>query len=98
MLVATVPIGYNDGYSRLLSNQAAVLIGGIRCPVIGCVTMDQIMVDVSRLKAVKLNDPVTILGVQKKENISADELAKYAGTINYEIICSLGNRLQKIYL
>jgi len=98
MLVATVPIGYNDGYFRTLSNQADVLIGGIRCPVIGCVTMDQIMIDVSRLKTVHLNDSVTILGVQKKENISADELAQYAGTISYEIICSLGNRLKKIYL
>jgi len=98
MLVATIPIGYNDGYFRILSNQASVLIGGFRCPVLGCVTMDQMMVDVSGLKTVKLNDPVTVLGSQKKENISADELAGYAGTINYEIVCSLGNRLQKIYL
>jgi len=98
MLVATVPIGYNDGYFRTLSNQAFVLIGGLRCPVIGRVTMDQIMVDVSCLKTIQLGDPVTILGSQKMENISADELAEYAGTINYEIVCSLGNRLQRVYL
>jgi len=97
MRVATVPIGYNDGYFRALSNQASVLIGGMRCSVIGSVTMDQIMVDVSHLKTVQLGDPVTILGSQKGENISADELAGYAGTINYEIVCSLGNRLPKIY-
>ena len=65
--------------------------------VIGCVTMDQIMVDVSHLKTVQLGDPVTILGFQKRENITADELAGYADTINYEIVCSLGNRLPKIY-
>jgi alanine racemase len=97
MLVATVPIGYNDGYFRALSNQACVLIDGTRCPVIGRVTMDQIMVDVSRVKKVQLGSSVTVLGAQKKENISADELAKLAGTINYEIVCSLGNRLPKIY-
>ena len=97
MLVATIPIGYKDGYFRMLSNRSSVLIGGQRCPVIGRVTMDQMMVDVSRLNTVKCGDQVTILGSQKKENISADELAKYAGTINYEIVCSLGSRLQKIF-
>jgi len=97
MLVATIPIGYNDGYFRALSNKAFVLIDGMRCPVIGCVTMDQMMVDVSHVKKVRLGSPVMILGSQKKESISADELAKYADTINYEIVCSLGNRLPKIY-
>src|SRR3989338_105698 len=97
MLVATVPIGYNDGYFRAFSNNASVLINGVRCPVIGRVTMDQIMVDASRVKALRLGAPVTILGAQKKERISAEELADHAGTINYEIVCSLGNRLAKIY-
>ncbi len=96
MLVATVPIGYNDGYFRLLSNRSVVLIGGKRCSVIGRVTMDQIMVDVSRVKSVKLGSPVTVLGTQKREHISADELAGHADTINYEIVCSLGGRLPKI--
>lgn len=97
MLVATVPIGYNDGYFRALSNRAGVLIGGIRCPVIGRVTMDQIMVDVSRVRAVQVGTPVTVLGAQKREQVSADELAWHAGTINYEIVCSLGNRLPRLY-
>ena len=57
----------------------------------------QIMVGVSGVKAIKLGTPVTVLGKQKKEYISADELAEYAGTINYEIVCSLGNRLPKVY-
>ena len=98
MLVATVPIGYNDGYFRTFSNKTSILVGGRRCPVIGRVTMDQIMVDVSRVKGVKLGDPVTVLGSQNKECISADELAGKAGTINYEIVCSLGNRLPKVYV
>jgi alanine racemase len=97
MRVATVPIGYNDGYFRLLSNRAAVLIDGRRAPVIGRVTMDQIMVDVSRVKKARVGSPVTVLGVQKKECISADELAEHADTINYEIVCSLGGRLTHRY-
>lgn len=97
MLVATIPIGYNDGYFRAFSNRASVLIGGTRCPVVGRVTMDQVMVDASHVKDIRLGDPVTILGRQKSERISADELAGHAGTINYEIVCSLGNRLPKVY-
>ncbi len=97
MVVATIPIGYNDGYFWALSNKAFVLIGGLRCPVIGRVTMDQIMVDVSHVKKIQCGELVTILGSQKREHISADELAEYAGTINYEIVCSLGNRLPKLY-
>jgi len=97
MFIATVPIGYNDGYFRLLSNKADVLVGGKRCRVIGRVTMDQIMVDVTKVSGVKVGSSVTIIGKQKKECISADELAHYGETINYEIICSLGNRLPKVY-
>lgn len=97
MTVATLAIGYSDGYLRSLSNKACVLIGGQRCPVIGRVTMDQIMVDVSRTKTLKLGMEATILGRQKRETISADELAAQAGTINYEIVCQLGNRLPRVY-
>ena len=93
MKVAVIPIGYNDGYFRLLSNKASVLIKGERCKVVGRVTMDQIIVDVSSVRNLKIGMPVVILGKQKKEIISADELAGYAKTINYEIVCSLGNRL-----
>ena len=97
MLVATIPIGYNDGYFRAFSNRASVLIDGVRCPVVGRVTMDQVMVDASHVKGIKLGTPVTVLGLQKGERVSADELAKHAGTINYEIVCSLGGRLPKVY-
>jgi alanine racemase len=97
MKVATVPIGYNDGYFITLSNQSHVLIGGKRCPVIGRVTMDQILVDVSSIKNVTVGEKVTILGVEDKQSITADELARNAHTINYEIVCSLGNRLPRVY-
>ena len=97
MRVATIPIGYNDGYLRNFSNKAFVLVGGARCPVVGRVTMDQIVVDVSKVKKVRLGTLVTILGTQKDKTITADELAGYAGTIHYEIVCSLGNRLPRVY-
>ncbi len=97
MTIAVLPIGYSNGYLRALSNKAFVLVGGVRCPVIGRVTMDQVMVDVTpvglsgRLPAVA--DEVVLLGSQKDENISADDVAGWAGTISYEILCSLGSRL-----
>jgi len=97
MRVATVPIGYNDGYMRILSGKSSVLLKGCRCPVLGRVTMDQIVVDVSRAGDVKIGDEVVILGCQGKQEVSADELARLAQTINYEIVCSLGNRLPRVY-
>lgn len=97
MTVATLEIGYNDGYLRCLSNRADVLVNGQRCPVIGRVTMDQIMVDISRVKDAKIGMEVTLLGRDKKDEIPADEMARIAGTISYEILCSLGNRLPRVY-
>ncbi|MFA5059657.1 MAG: alanine racemase [Candidatus Omnitrophota bacterium] len=97
MKTATLPIGYSDGYFRLFSNAAFVLINGKRCPVLGRVTMDQIVVDVTRLKSVKVGDEVVLLGRQGKYEITADNLASFAQTINYEITCSLGSRLRRFY-
>lgn len=97
MVVATIPIGYNDGYFITLSNKSFVIIGNKRCPVAGRVTMDQILVDISAVSNPKLGMPVTILGVQSGQSVSADELALLANTINYEIVCSLGNRLPRVY-
>ncbi len=97
MTVATLPVGYNDGYWRVFSNKADVLVAGKRCRVLGRVTMDQIMVDVSKVKNVKLGDEAVLLGRQGSQEISADELSKLADTIHYEIVCSLGNRLPKVY-
>ncbi len=97
MTVATLPIGYSDGYLRGLSGKADVLAGGKRCPVLGRVTMDQIVVDVSGVKNPRLGMPVVILGKQGKEEVRADELAQHARTIPYEIVCSLGSRLPRVY-
>ncbi|HLF18754.1 MAG TPA: alanine racemase [Candidatus Omnitrophota bacterium] len=97
MTVATIPIGYSDGYPRLLSNKADVLVGGKRCRLLGRVTMDQIVADVTKVKGARLGTPVVILGKQSSHTITADELAAYANTISYEIVCSLGNNIPRIY-
>jgi alanine racemase len=98
MRIATLPIGYSNGYFRNFSNCTTVLIDGKRCPVVGNVTMDQIMVDISRVPCVHLGDEAVILGRQKDQEITADELAKTVNTINYEILCSLGSRLPRVYI
>ncbi|MBF0385687.1 MAG: alanine racemase [Candidatus Omnitrophica bacterium] len=97
MTVAVLPLGYNDGYLRSLSNKSFVLVRGKRCPVLGRVTMDQIIIDISHLKNVGLGERATVLGQDGREEITADFLAYTAGTINYEIACSLGNRLSRFY-
>ncbi len=101
-IIATVPVGYADGYFRALSNKARVLIHGAYAPVCGRVCMDQFMVDVTDLVAdgvdVCVGDEVVLLGRQGTREISAEELAGLCGTINYEIICSPGKRVPKRYL
>lgn len=97
MTVATLPVGYSDGYLRGLSGKADVLVGGQRCPVLGRVTMDQIVVDVSKIKNPRLGMPAVILGKQGKSEVRAYELAQLAHTINYEIVCSLGSRQPRVY-
>jgi len=100
--VATLPIGYADGYSRFFSNSAEVLVRGERVPVIGRVTMDMIMIDLTDLilagKAVDVGEEVVLIGTQGKERIMVEELAEKIGTISYEIVCGLSKRLPRIYL
>lgn len=91
-LIATVPVGYADGYRRALEG-SDVLINGKRCPVIGRVCMDQIMVDVSGAGEVKMGDEVILIGGE----ISASEIAKKCGTISYEIVCNIGRRVSRYY-
>ena len=95
--VATVPIGYADGYPRALSDRAEVLIGGRRHQLAGNVTMDQIVVDVGDAE-VALGDEVVLMGAQGEEEISADELADSLGTINYEVVSTFGPRIPRRYL
>jgi len=85
-VVASLPVGYADGYNRLLSNQGEVLIKGRRFPVIGRVCMDQTMVDVTNLPLVKVGDEVVLWGRQGHEEITVEEIAEKIGTINYEIV------------
>ena len=97
MTVAVLPIGYNDGYFRAFSNKAHVLIDAVRCPVVGRVTMDQTIVDVTGVASPQLGMPVVILGEQNGLSITANDLADWAQTISYEIVCALGNRLPRHY-
>ncbi len=96
MTVATVSAGYGDGYPRLLSNMGRVLINGESCPIVGRVCMDQFMVDVTG-KDVKIDDEVILIGKSGNEEISADEIARLTGTINYEVVCNIGKRVPRIY-
>lgn len=96
--VATIPVGYADGYSRLLSNRAHVIIHGQRVPVIGTVCMDQFMVDVSGAPDVRAGDEVILIGRQGSQQVTADELAELMGTINYEIVCMVGSRIPRIHI
>lgn len=95
--VALIPFGYGDGYHRILSNQGHVLIGGQRVPLIGRVSMDQITADVAALDAVQEDDDVVLLGTQGSQRISAEEIARLAGTVNYEVTTSLLARLPRVY-
>lgn len=96
--VATVPVGYADGYPRKLYEKAYMLVRGRRAKIIGRVCMDQLMLDVSGIPDVKTGDTVTVFGSDGSEGISADELADYTDTINYEIICGVSKRVPRIYL
>ncbi len=98
--VATLGIGYADGYRRHLSNRGAdALIGGRRCPVLGNVTMDQIMADVSHLpEAPTPGDEAILIGHQENEHITAEELATKAGTISWEILTGITNRVTRVYV
>jgi len=96
--IGVLPIGYADGYNRLFSNNAEVLVGGRRVPVAGRVCMDLTMVDLTEVRDVKEGDEVVILGQQGNESITAYELADKAGTIPYEILTSLGSYSRKEYI
>lgn len=96
--VATVPIGYADGYSRAFSNRARVIVNGHYAPVIGNVCMDQMMINVSDIPDVNEGDSVIIMGSDGKNTVSAEELAAVSGTINYEIVCNVGKRVPRVYI
>jgi alanine racemase len=95
--VGTVPLGYADGVHRVLSNKMQLLLGGQRVAQIGRVCMDQLMVEVPRGVAANRGDEVVLVGEQGADRIIMDELAELAGTINYELACAFGMRLERVY-
>jgi alanine racemase len=97
MRIALLPVGYADGYNRLLSNRGAVLVRGQRAPIAGRVTMDQIMVDVNDIPEAALDDEVVLLGTQGSARISAEHLATLTGTISYEVLCAIGPRVHRLW-
>ena len=96
-VVATIPIGYADGYPRQVSNKSRVLINGEYAPVIGNVCMDQMMVDITDVKDVNVGVDVILVGRQGDKEVTFEEIAALADTINYEIICGIGKRVPRIY-
>jgi len=95
-IVATVPIGYADGYSRLLSNQVWAVVNGVRVPQIGTICMDQCMFDVTRVEGIKEGQEIILFG-KPAEGITVDDLAKIINTINYEVVCSISSRVPRVY-
>jgi alanine racemase len=99
MRIATLSAGYADGYPRHLSNRdAAVLVRGQRCPLLGRVTMDLMMIDVSKIDGVQAGDEVVLMGRDGNEDVSCAELAERAGTITWEITTRIGSRVRQVYV
>ena len=96
--IASIPVGYDDGYSRLLSNNGEVLIHGRRVPVVGRVCMNLTMMDVTGVEGVTVGDEVVLLGAQGEDRITAEEIASRIGTINYEVYCTIGKSNRRVYI
>ena len=96
--IATIALGYADGYPRPYSAQAKVIVNGVVCPIAGNICMDQCMIDVSNVPNVKVGDEVIVMGSDGVNTILADDIAEATGTINYEICCAFGQRLPKVYV
>ena len=97
-IIATIPVGYGDGYPRTLSNKGYVLINGQRAKICGRVCMDQMMVDVTDIPDVNVGDTVTLLGKDGGLQITAEELGELSGRFNYELVCDIGKRVPRLYV
>ena len=97
MLVATLPVGYADGYPRALSGKGEVLIHGKRCPILGRVCMDQMMVDISGVPDAQIGDEVTLVGKNGNDFISVEDVANAAYSFNYEFFCGISRRVPRVY-
>jgi alanine racemase len=96
--IATIAVGYADGYNRLLSNKGSVLIRGQRAPIVGRVTMDQTMVDVSAIDEAAIGDEVVLIGIQGDLAITAAQIATLTGTISWEVLCSISARVHRLFV
>lgn len=97
MRIATIPVGYGDGYPRSLSGKGYVLLHGKKAPILGRVCMDQFMVDVSDIPEASIGDEVTLIGAEGQERINMETLGELSGRFNYELACDLGKRIPRIY-
>ena len=97
-LIATLPIGYADGYKRSLSNKGEVLIRERKVPIVGVVCMDLVMLDVTGVPGVSLGDGAVLMGSQGDKKITAEEIAERTGTISYEVLCGISPRVPRVYL
>jgi alanine racemase len=97
-LIATLPVGYHDGYMRGLSNRAHVIVRGIYAPVVGRISMDLTIIDVTNVPGVELDDQVTLLGWNRELKIAAEDLARIAGTLSYEVTCGVSERVPRAYI
>lgn len=95
--IATIPVGYADGYPRALSSRGRVIIRGQYAPIIGRICMDQFMVDVTDIEGVSVMDRVTLVGTDGDKNITVEEAADLAGSFNYEFVCGIGKRVPRVY-
>lgn len=98
ILAATLPVGYADGYSRHLSNCGKMLAGSQTVPIIGKICMDQCMIDVTSVHTIHIGDEITVIGRTGEATVTADDLAKLADTISYEILCAIGKRVPRLYM
>ena len=96
--IATLPIGYADGYSRMLTGKAEVYIKGQRTKVVGKICMDQLMIDITGIEDVKIGDEVILFGYEEENCPSVEEIASWLGTVNYEVVCMMSRRVPRIYI
>ena len=97
-IIATVPVGYGDGYPRQLSNKGKVLVNGQFANIVGRVCMDQFMIDVTDIKDVQIGTEVVLVGVQNDKSISVEELANSVGSFNYEFVCNINRRVPRVFI
>lgn len=98
MTIATIPVGYADGYMRSLSNKGRIIVNGSYAPIVGRICMDQFMADLSHIPDAKVGDEAVLMGEQGYLSVDADEIASLAGTISYEILCAVSKRVPRVYI